>query len=70
MSIPKKFIEWRQLPAAPTWHLFLGNKSFCGRETSNGHFNFAEKKPANDAKICRLCVKDAAAFKERIKEII
>jgi hypothetical protein len=70
MSIPRKFVEWRQLPATPTWHLFLGNKSFCGRETSNGHFNFAEKKPATDAKTCKLCLKEATSFKERIKEIL
>jgi hypothetical protein len=70
MSIPRKFIEWRQIPSTPTWHLFLGNKSFCGRETSNGQFNAAEKKPAVDVKICKLCVKEAATFKERIKEIL
>jgi len=70
MSFPKKMIEWRQLDAAQSWHLFFGNKSICGRETSNGHFNFAEKKPAGGDKTCKLCLKESTNLASRMKEVI
>ena len=64
-------IEWRKLDAGQSWHLFFGNKSLCGRMTSNGRiFNATETKPPSSETICQLCIKDSLALKERFKEIL
>jgi hypothetical protein len=70
MSFPMRFFEWRQLTVKSLWHLFVGTKSVCGRETSNGEFQFAKEKPPADSKICKLCIQNASKIKERIDNIL
>lgn len=73
MAFPVRFIEWRRLDDSSSWHLFIGHKSICGRIKTNGEFQYAEGKPPqdqDDEKICRLCLKNIEALKERLKQVL
>lgn len=67
---PKRMIEWRQIKDSPNWHFFIGPKSVCGKATSNGEFNFADTKPPNDAKVCKLCKKETESIKVRFNAVL